>query len=272
MAARTAEAKAALATAMARQLLAGDTRPDIAAARALELLEEALGPNVVALLSVLSAAGAPIVRAGRIGVAVGRTDSGHMVIARRTPKQPAVTLAVARQDGRSLTILQCELIESAAGLLQSWSGRVASKGERRAAARGVDDVLDGFAEQAADRGVSVSALVFASPQLVFRPGLTRAWVAQARAIMRASDIVGMLGDAEIGFLLYDTNDAQAPRAAARLRHMLAGDDVALRDALAIGVATRGPGRTTTRSVLQEARDNAAGPQRSLEIDAPGPEV
>lgn len=256
---RAAEATSRLALAIGEPLLASDQRLDVAAAHAVDILKREVG-TVDVLLRMASAAGAPLIVAGE-GEMVGDrvADGGHMVLTRRATNQPTVTLAVARQDARPLTALQRELVETAADVFQAWSVRAGSgrRGERRRVPAAVDAMLDRFAGQSAEHGVNVSAVVVSSPQAVFRPGLARTWMAQARAAVRASDVVGLLGEGEVAFLLHDTAAEEARVAATRFSRLLAGDDPLIAQTLKVGFATRVPGLVAAGSIVEEARANAA---------------
>jgi GGDEF domain-containing protein len=86
--------------------------------------------------------------------------------------------------------------------------------------------------------------------------------------MRASDVVGMLGEGEIGFLLHGTTGEQAETAARRLEKMLAGEDPTLRSALSIGMATRVPGLLASGGIVDEAREKAGERERASRSAGP----
>jgi len=74
--------------------------------------------------------------------------------------------------------------------------------------------------------------------------------------MRASDIVGALGEGEIGLLLHDTSHDQAEVVAQRLLKMLQPADNGYKCFVATGVASRAPGVPGAPSIAAEARTEA----------------
>jgi PleD family two-component response regulator len=79
-------------------------------------------------------------------------------------------------------------------------------------------------------------------------------VATLRNRMRACDLVGMLSETDIGLLLHNTSEQDAPVVEARVRQIVQDVDALLgAEGIAIGVATRMPGDTVTQPILAEAR-------------------
>jgi PleD family two-component response regulator len=74
--------------------------------------------------------------------------------------------------------------------------------------------------------------------------------------MRPTDLVGRLGEGEIGMLLHNTPGGHARAVTARLRQALQRDDTTSRFKVSIGVASREPGQMTSGALAQEAREDA----------------
>ena len=259
MVAKLADGRARLTTAMASAFLSSTATLDRVARQALELLEREVGSG--ALVSVTTATGAPLVRAGGAGSSLDRSAGEPLVLIRRSADAPVVTLAVTEPDGRPLTAVQCAAAQSAAELFETWSRAVESRagvGERRASSRPPDEVFERMAAQAAERGVGVSALVLSSPLLVFRPEHAQVWLARARALMRTSDVIGMLGESEVGVLLHDATGEQAGIVARRLTRAVEKDEPSLGGSLRIGMATRLAGAAAVPGLVQEARRGMGG--------------
>src|SRR5207249_2155730 len=128
--------------------------------------------------------------------------------------------------------------------------------DRRTASRRFDEVLDRFAGQALERGIPVAVVVLFVTDAACFPRLTHQWIAKIRGTMRASDIVGALGEGEIGLLLHDTSHNQAEVVAQRLLKMLQPADEGYRCFVATGVASRAPGAPGGASIAAEARTEA----------------
>lgn len=172
-----------------------------------------------------------------------------------------MALAVGWSAGRRVTRQEHRVAHASADLLESWVRRIVHQskdaGERRATSRSYDEVLERFAWQALEGGVPVTAVVLSFSDAVFRPGITQTRIGRIRAQVRAADLVGRLGDGNIGMLLHDTRGGGARAVASRLRRVLQTvDEVASPVPVAIGFASRDPGTPKAGALAQEARDNA----------------
>jgi GGDEF domain-containing protein len=76
-----------------------------------------------------------------------------------------------------------------------------------------------------------------------------------REHLRGGDLVGRLGEGEVGVLLRDTVSAQAGALVTRLRQLLERDGIPLTQ-VAIGMASRNPGEPAVDALAQEARQRA----------------
>src|SRR4029079_18818059 len=122
------------------------------------------------------------------------------------------------------------------------------------ASKAFDEVLDRFASQALERGSIVSVVVLLISDAGCFPGLTQQWIERIRATMRASDIVGMLGEGEIGLLLHDTARDRAEIVALRILKMLeTGEGAYTSPVVATGVASRSPDGPGGAGIAEEAR-------------------
>jgi hypothetical protein len=163
-------------------------------------------------------------------------------------------------EGRRITRQQREVADAAANLLDAWVRSVLGQlqqHDRRTAAHTFDEVLDRFAGQAIERGSAVSMVVLLMADAAGYPGLTQQWIARIRGTMRASDIVGMLGEGEIALLLHDTALDRAEAVAQRIVKMLETiGDRHPSPIVATGVASRLPGSPGGAGLAAEARNDA----------------
>lgn len=191
-------------------------------------------------------------------VAAGR-GAGKVVIVRRDPQHYAMALLAEWPGDHRVTQRENHVVEAVADLLESWVHRLvrqsAHSGDRRASARGFDDVLERFARDAVQGGIPVTAVVISFSDAAFRPDLTQARVARLREQLRGSDLVGRLREGDIGLLLQDTAAAQAEALIARVRRVLEREGVPPGQ-VSIGMATRRPGEPTTGALAEEARQRA----------------
>ncbi len=75
--------------------------------------------------------------------------------------------------------------------------------------------------------------------------------------MRPTDLVGRLGEGEIGVLLHNTPGGKARAMTARLRKALQGDDdLSSAAEVLIGFASREPGQSKPGALAREAREDA----------------
>jgi hypothetical protein len=241
-------------TAVSKQLIDDAGRPEEQAGRAVEDMQERLNMSSAAL-TVTTAAGAPLVRVGSAPAQAG--DAGRqLTIVRRAPEYTMAMLG-GWSTGRHVTRQEHQAAHASADLMESWVRRILRQsrdtGERRASLRNFDDVFERFARQALDGGVPVAAVVLASPDAVFRPDLTQERITRLREHVRAADLVGRLGDGEIGVLLHDTPAAHAEAAALRLEWLLKAAGDATPASMLVGVASRDPGETNPTALVQQAR-------------------
>jgi hypothetical protein len=179
---------------------------------------------------------------------------------RRVPNRYTSTLVLTSAEGRRITRQQREVADAAANLLDAWVRSTLDRlqqHDRRTVARTFDEVLDRFAGQAIERGSAVSMVVLLMADAASSPGLTQQWIARIRGTMRASDIVGMLGEGEIALLLHDTALDRAEAVAQRIVKLLEGiADRHPSPIVATGVASRLPGSAGGAGLAAEARNDA----------------
>lgn len=248
---------------MAKHLLDDAPRPEDQARHAVADMQEALGMSSAAL-TVTTVAGVPLVRVGSAPTTAEARDpfdGGQLVIVRRAPQEYTMALAVGWSAGRRITRQEHRVAHASADLLESWVRRTVRQskdaGERRATSRSYDEVLERFARQALEGGVPVTAVVLSFSDVVVRPGITQTRIGRIREQVRAADLVGRLGDGNIGMLLHDTPGGGARAVAARLQRALqTADEVASPVPVAVGFASRDPGAPKAGALAQEARDNA----------------
>ena len=254
------EATIKLVCAMSSHLLEhGDAASDAASA-AVDALNASTGMASSAL-KVTTAYGAPLIQLGQIEPRQGDAPSGsRLVIVRRAPNRYTLTLVLTSAEGRRITRQQREIVDAGANLLDAWVRRVLGRlqqHDRRTASRTFDEVLDRFAGQAIERGSAVSMVVLLMADAASYPGLTQQWIARIRGVMRAADIVGMLGEGEIALLLHDTPLDRAEAVAKRIVKMVeAIGDRHPSPVVATGVASRLPGSAGGAGLAAEARNDA----------------
>jgi hypothetical protein len=175
------------------------------------------------------------------------------------PNQYNLSLVVTPSEGRRVTRHQRDVADEFVNLVDAWVRRILPQlqgRDRRTASRRFDEVLDRFAGQALERGIPVAVVVLFVTDAACFPRLTQQWIARIRGTMRASDIVGALGEGEIGLMLHDTSHSQAEVVAQRLLKMLQPADDGYRCFVATGIASRAPGVPGAASVAAEARTEA----------------
>jgi hypothetical protein len=254
------EATIKLICAMSSHLLEHVADANDAASAAVDALNASTGMASSAL-KVTTAYGAPLIQLGQMEPRHGEAPGGsRLVIVRRAPNRYTLTLMLTSAEGRRVTRQQRELAEAAANLLEAFVRSVFGRlhqHDRRTAARTFDEVLDRFAGQAIERGSVVSMVVVLMADAASYPGLTQQWIGRLRGVMRASDIVGMLGEGEIALLLHDTPLDRAEAVAQRIVKMLeAIGDRQPSPIVATGVATRLPGSGGGAGLAAEARNDA----------------
>jgi hypothetical protein len=249
----TQAATAAVLATLSSHLLADSENPAEQARRALLQLQTALAMTGAAF-TVTSRTGAPVLHVGGAYTAADLTEGGRadrVVIIRRDPQQYAMALVGSWSADHHVTQQESHVAHAAADVLESWVKRLVRQsraGDRRTTRHGFDEVLERAARNAVQDGIPVTALVISFGDATLRPDLTQARAVRIREHLRGGDLVGRLGDGEVGVLLYDTSDAQADMPIVRLRRLLERESNVF-----IGMATRKPGEPTVNALAQEAR-------------------
>jgi hypothetical protein len=249
--------------AMARHLLDDGQPNDRQARRALDEVEGALGMSFAAL-TISSAAMVPLLDVGSAPApaeAGDASDGRHLTIVRRLPQDYTMVMVAEWSVARRVTRQEHRVANAAADLFESWARRLVRQskdpGERRAAPRTYDQDLERFASQAVDGGVPVTAVVLSFSDGVLRPGVTQSRIGRLREQVRPTDIVGRLGEGEIGMLLHNTPGAEARAVTSRLRRALQDvDDLESAVKVSVGFATREPGQPSGGALAQQAREDA----------------
>jgi hypothetical protein len=232
------------------------------AAGVLDVLNASIGLSSSAL-TVTTGYGAPLLHVGHTEPFPRPTDiaaGSRFATLRRVPSRYTFSLVLTSAEGRRITRLQRDVSDAVTNLLDAWVRRILpqlQQRDRRAASRTFDEVLDRFASQALERGTIVSVVVLLISDAACFPGLTQQWIARIRGTMRASDIVGMLGEGEIGLLLHDTSRDRAEIVALRILKQLESTEGAYTSpVVATGVATRSPDGPGGAGIAEEARNDA----------------
>jgi hypothetical protein len=254
------EATVKLVCAVSSHLLEHADAANEAASAAVDALNASTGMASSAL-KVTTTYGAPLIQVGHMEPRHGDVPGGsRLAIIRRVPNRYTLTLVLTSAEGRRITRQQREVADAAANLLDGWVRSVLGRlqqHDRRTVSRTFDEVLDRFAGQALERGSAVSMVVLLMAEAASYPGLTQQWIARIRATMRASDIVGMLGEGEIALLLHDTALDRAEAVAQRIVKMLETiGDRHPSPIVATGVASRLPGGAGGAGLAAEARNDA----------------
>ena len=254
------EATVKLICAMSSHLLEHGEAAHDAASAAVDALIASTGMASSAL-KVTTTYGAPLIQLGQMEPRHSDAPGGsRLVIVRRAPNRYTLTLVLTSAEGRRITRQQREVADAAANVLDAWVRSVLARlqqHDRRSASRSFDEVLDRFAGQAIERGSAVSMVVLLIADAASYPGLTQQWIARIRGVMRAYDIVGMLGEGEIALLLHDTPLDRAEAVAKRIVKMLeAVGDRHPSPVVATGVASRLPGSGGGAGLAAEARNDA----------------
>ena len=254
------EATIKLVCAMSSHLLEHVDAASDAASAAVDALNASTGMASSAL-KVTTTYGAPVIQVGHMEPRQGDVSGvSRLVIIRRVPNRYALTLVLTSAEGRRITRQQREVADAGANLLDAWVRSVLGRlqqHDRRTASRTFDEVLDRFAGQAIERGSAVSMVVLLMADAAGHSGLTQQWIARIRGTMRASDIVGMLGEGEIALLLHDTALDRAEAVAQRIVKMLETiGDRHPSPIVATGVASRLPGSAGGAGLAAEARNDA----------------
>src|SRR5258705_208326 len=203
------EAIVKLVTAVSGHLLEQGDTVDAALSAALDALNGSIGMSASAL-TVTTGSGAPLLQIGQVEAFQRSGDAAvgfRLAILRRMPNQYNLSLVVTPTEGRRVTRHQRDVADAFVNLVDAWVRRILPQlqgRDRRTASRRFDEVLDRFAGQALERGIPVAVVVLFVTDAACFPRLTQQWIAKIRGTMRGSDIVGMLGEGEIGLLLHET--------------------------------------------------------------------
>ena len=247
--------------------------PETQAARALEELRAALGA-AAATLTIESSSGVPAINiTAPAGASEVHADASafRLVLVKRSERHYNTTLSLGRNESLQFTPRDHAAATLAVSMFDAWApaalGGARARFERRAAPRGFAEVLHRSAREALERGAPIAVVVLLIRDAASLPGSTQRWVAGIRAQLRASDLAGMLGEAEIGLLMMDTGAEQAKSIAERLRAVVGGEPG--QEAILVGVAARNPGQDTVDGIVQDAREDAlAGTRRKRASDSP----
>jgi len=250
-------------TAVSAHLLEHADDVETAATGVVDVLNASIGMSSSAL-TVTTGYGAPLLHVGHAEPFPRPTDiaaGSRFATLRRVPNRYTFSLVLTSAEGRRITRHQRDVSEAVTNLLDAWVRRILpqlQQRDRRAASKAFDEVLDRFAGQALERGSIVSVVVLLISDSACFPGLTQQWIARIRGTMRASDIVGMLGEGEIGLLLHDTSRDRAEIVALRILRMLETTEGAYTSPIAAtGVASRTPdGQGGGAGIAEEARNDA----------------
>jgi len=247
--------------------------PETQAARALEELRAALGA-AAATLTIESSSGVP---AFSITAPAGASDvhadasAFRLILVKRSERHYTTTLSLGRNESLQFTPRDHAAAKVAVRMFDAWAPAVLegarARFERRAAPRGFAEVLQRSAREALERGAPIAVVVLLIRDAASLPGSTQRWVAGIRAQLRASDLAGMIGEAEIGLLMMDTGAEQAKSIAERLRAIVGGEPG--QESILVGVAARNPGQDTVDGIVQDAREDAlAGTRHTRASDSP----
>jgi hypothetical protein len=250
-------------SAISAHLLEHADDGEAAATGVLDVLNASIGLSSSAL-TITTGHGAPLLHVGHTEPFPRPTDiatGSRFATLRRAPSRYTFSFVLTSAEGRRITRHQRDVSEAVTNLLDAWVRRILpqlQQRDRRAASRAFDEVLDRFAAQALERGSIVSVVVLLISDSACFPGLTQQWIARIRGTMRAADIVGMLGEGEIGLLLHDTGRDRAEIVALRILKMLETTEGAYTSpVVATGVASRSPdGPGGAAGIAEEARNDA----------------
>jgi GGDEF domain-containing protein len=258
----TQTAAAEVLAALSRQLLADSGNPEEQARQAIREVQAALGLTSAAF-TVTSRTGSALLHVGSTFTAAdlaAGSGAGKVVIIRRDPQQYAMAFVADWSPDHHVTPQEGHVTRVVADLLESWVRQLVRQspriGDRRATRRGFDEVLERFAQDAVQSGIPVTAVVLSFGDAAFSPDVTQARVASLREHVRGGDLVGRLGEGDVGVLLHDAVATQAEAVVRRMRQLLERDIIKEHGQVAIGMATRRPGDPTTGALAQEARQRA----------------
>jgi len=247
--------------------------PETQAERALEELRAALGA-AAATLTIESSSGVPAINVtAPAGASEVHADASafRLVLVKRSERHYTTTLSLGRNESLQFTPRDHAATTVAVSMFDAWApaalGGARARFERRAAPRGFAEVLQRSAREAHERGAPIAVVVLLIRDAASLPGSTQHWVAGIRAQLRASDLAGVLDEAEIGLLMMDTGAEQAKSIAERLRAVVGGQPG--EEEILVGVAARNPGQNTVDGIVQDAREDAlTGTRRKRAPDSP----
>jgi hypothetical protein len=260
----TSESIVRVMTAAAAHLIERADDVEAAAGGVLDALNASIGASSSSL-TVSTGYGAPLLHVGHMEPYPRPMDiaaGSRFAALRRVPNRYTFSLVLNSSEGRRITRYQRDVADAVTNLLDAWVRRVLpqlQQRDRRAGSRAFDEVLDKFAGQALERGSTVSVLVILIADAACFPGLTQQWIARIRGTMRAADMVGMLGEGEIGLLLHDTSRERAETVGQRVLKLLESMEDAYTSTspiVATGIATRSPNGAGGAGIAEEARSNA----------------
>jgi hypothetical protein len=246
------------------RLLTSDQNPARAAEAALADIVRGICGDFAALLVTFPHGGRAVAvgDVGRFADLQAPASPGQLAMTRLLETGGTLVIAVGRREGRaSFSSGERDLLETIADMLESWAAaiirRPAAAGERRAAARPFQQVVEEVAQQTLRSGNSVSVVVIRLGGGEFRPGAAHRLAAQIRSHLRATEPAGALTEGEIAAVLFDTNRDQARAVISRLRGL--GSSLDEGEALAsaaMGVAHCAAGSVYDVPLVLAAREDA----------------
>jgi hypothetical protein len=256
------------------RLLAADESPARAGEAALQEIVRGICGDFAALLVTFPHGGRAVAAGAvdRFADLQAPASESQLAMTRVLETGGTLVIAVGRKEGRaSFSSGERDLLESMADMLESWAAAIVRRpavvGERRAAARPFQQVVEELAQQTLRNGNSVSVVVIRLAGGEARPGAAHRLAAQIRAHLRAAEPAGALTDGEIAAVLLDTNRDQARAVISRLRGL--GPTLDEGEALAsaaMGVAHCAPGSVYDMPLVLAAREDAL---RSANDASPG---
>jgi hypothetical protein len=228
----------------------------------------------VATLTIEAKPGVPVLHASCPANPVeGANDNDvlGLVLVKRSEVHYTTTVSLSRRESLQFTPRDHAAAGAAAAVFDAWArvalGGASARRERRTAPHGFPELLQRSAREALDRGSPVAAVVLLFRDAASLPGSTQRWIGGIRGQMRASDLVGMLDEGEVGLLMRDTGAEQAKGIAQRLKTVVGGEPG--RESILVGVAGRNPGHGTADGIVHDARaDAVAGARRRRVSDSP----
>jgi hypothetical protein len=255
----TAARAAQAGTAARRWLFDGSLAPVEQARGAVTELRVAARASA-AVLAVTTAAGAPLVRvASKAEPEAGQrpgADVNPVILVRGAPQQYVAKIGLEFPPGAGPTRQDYRIAEMTADLIESWVPWAQAHGagaERRAVPEAFANVLERAAGQVLARGKTVTFVLLSSQALAFHASVSRDQIALIRGHVRASDLVGLLADNEIGVLLGAHGAEQTSTVTDRLRHIVEDSLTISSHALRMAVVTRTPASPELDTLVHDAR-------------------